>query len=1284
MEDGSALTPLIANHIVAPSAGNVSPALLHLRLLARLSDCPVYLGAPSKGVGGNGIISNNASVQPAQHQLANNGVGSGHGGSDIETRTNALTIECLRQKPIEQIMQRIPLDLLHFDQTTGDISMPAKWLRMLSQVSQTSNIAPQNYSIDSLELSKLISAATRLKLEKEEPSAGNGWALQDGGFLVDHLRGSSEASSELFGAIFGQPSASMQPIFGPIMDGTMVPNEDISSAMLKPGSTFAQRDLLIGLSQPSIIKHARLSGKSAANQGQQAAREDGSFEFRYRPDHSIAERITSQLQQTGLSSEPAVEMINVFVRSFYRHHNQEISNSIINHYLNGQSNNGHRLRPRKRIDGESNPNGGDSNTADQERRLLVLDSVLQMFQDALTSVPVLKTALIHATKQLDSLLEAFVGQEFDRWSQLAGNSLSSSRMATSESFTQQYHPKSVLESFTRFAKALFGDPDWPLELRSPVSSIPAPSQPKSTYLYQLDSRLVIGDLQGFATKQANEPASSAWFQRAISDTLSALFVDIKNDNYQVSLSAACALDFSLYESDLRNKPSLISRFQGKLCARFALLLARFASKGKIDSALSRESESSRGVSLKEKLSRHETRCISGSDAHLVQPAEPEPQAVSSDDTTSRPMDARACQSELESLALDHLVEEYENFIGDDSGDPMGASRRGQQWTTFDLFTQQVASLVVAREPALLIGSISHDDSSASQSHSGDPKSTLLARSSFWLNFIPALNCTRTLPITPNNPLVSVSSSSLLLNLNLQFNCQRGARTVYNMFEYLVTSIKQQLEARISHWIANRSSSSSNSGSGSSSGFSQNQQTLSVSNMSKSDEGLGDQQGLQLGSEEQPNSYSNHSLKPSLPVDDLQGETIQSIERRKDASNKAFMDLRSRYIGMVLLICSLFIGLILGTGACSVLQKRHTKSTERRRQRKQANQSCVDHPVMRTLSIDCESQRMLAAQHSAGKPYIEEPSNNSHHQVAVESEPDIAFALDPNNYHCEEPRVQLEPCELVEQHHHQLQDLPVAESNHVCTVGNQENNFVCWTADNDYLDGVMSLCRSHSSLSGANVISEHEQPIMLPILSKPSSEEFHSRVTFEQECLTNCNIDTHYGGSSSETPAQSSGSPTVKKRVKISDPLATERRTTNRSRVLNAQDKHQERQRDRYPANSKALYCPIHRNQSSSTMNLASSAASSSYYVDDGATFIAANDLEPWNNAQFGPVMARQYQRRNNRPGQGRPSNSSFGVVCEAAQSSHGQQVVPNGYIFAPPENSPQIGVNQTTNPSRIQ
>lgn len=78
------------------------------------------------------------------------------------------------------------------------------------------------------------------------------------------------------------------------------------------------------------------SSKGAADQGRQEARDHDPFEFRYKPDHSIAKRITSELQQTGQlsieSGEPASNVQCVRALLLPRVYNQEIANSTMSHH----------------------------------------------------------------------------------------------------------------------------------------------------------------------------------------------------------------------------------------------------------------------------------------------------------------------------------------------------------------------------------------------------------------------------------------------------------------------------------------------------------------------------------------------------------------------------------------------------------------------------------------------------------------------------------------------------------------------------------------------------------------------------------------------------------------------------------------------------------------------------------------------------------------------------------------------------------------------------------------
>lgn len=90
----------------------------------------------------------------------------------------------------------------------------------------------------------------------------------------------------------------------------------------------------------------------------------------------------------------------------------------------------------------------------------------------------------------------------------------------------------------------------------------------------------------------------------------------------------------------------------------------------------------------------------------------------------------------------------------------------------------------------------------------DHRSSFAARASFWLNSLPALNCSRTQPlhaaaVDPNHSYLGrlLGDNSPLLRLNLVFNCQIGPRNSYDVIHTHVKNIKQTLSKAIQQQLA---------------------------------------------------------------------------------------------------------------------------------------------------------------------------------------------------------------------------------------------------------------------------------------------------------------------------------------------------------------------------------------------------------------------------------------------------------------------------------------------------
>lgn len=330
MEDGSALTPLLAS---GRQSNAQAASVQHIRLVAALCECPAQSLLNSKQV----------NQTPASQHLFSAGSLATLSATD-ESRFNAAMFECLRSKPIELITRKVPLELLHLEPSTGQVLIQSRWLRT-SAAGQSSLEDPDELlPVDARQLDRLM------------------------------LRALDERGS-LHSALFGATSAlGGRPLFAPVIDGSIVPDEDLAHAMLKPGSHFGLHDLLVGLSSPVL-------DGSASNQPNTT----GKPRVHLSPDLAMAAHVDQQLASTGLTDEQAVEVVGNFARSFYRYHTQEIANSVISHYLDTFS----------------------AGLSGRSRHDNLLESLLGAFQDALVNVASLRVAIIHSLKQLELLVEPY-------------------------------------------------------------------------------------------------------------------------------------------------------------------------------------------------------------------------------------------------------------------------------------------------------------------------------------------------------------------------------------------------------------------------------------------------------------------------------------------------------------------------------------------------------------------------------------------------------------------------------------------------------------------------------------------------------------------------------------------------------------------------------------------------------------------------------------------------------------------------------------------------------------
>lgn len=1003
-------------------------------------------------------------------------------------------------------MRPIPIDLFALNQDTGELTVAPRWLSSMAKMNLSSLQLEPISGSDALSERQVLALIGRLqKLELDSLDSDTG-----------HL-------AELVGAIYRQPSASMRPIFGPLVDGTIVPDEELALSMLRPGSTFSQRDLLIGLSHPAINLEQR-----------ELQLEANLLEPRL--NYLLSERVSAEMQRSGLSNEQALELVNVFVRSFYRYHNQEISNSIVNHYLSSQL----AARSKKTRKLFNSSKWQINEEADEEtskhaklsqQQVIVFGSLMDLFEDALTNAPLIKVALIHSSKQLESLLDAFVGQQFEKWrihKQL------DSEVGSANSSESTFDQSRLIHSFVSFAKALFGDTNWPLELHS--NSNATLQQPKATYLYQLDSSLLIKELYeriNALDLQAKAESSS----RRCKEALRLAVHHFQSDEWRHRLTFSCALDPDPEDLDDTNlQTELSAQIHRWLCSKLGRVLANFVASGNVNTQYKTEVEevAQREVSLAERMEQFEVNCRHDleSDSHSVQLS-----GASAADRGANSSSNSECKQQLNSLAVEYLVGETDAIERPESDD--------ERWTVFNLFTQRFATLLrlsPAKSVPWQMSSISDE------SGQFDQRLSLPARAAFWFNFIPALNCTRTQPIVPASLVASSLPSALnssLLSLNLQFSCQQGARTALDIIGSLISSMSVQLQTMASHWTAFELSQRSQ--------ISQNHHNLRMANNSQS--GSADEEQTTEAAEE------------------LQSNRLLNSSSMWKNSNRAEPNAGKQQKNLLLLaVCLLAISFAIAIGVWVFARRRKPNSCK--------------------ITIDSEQK----------SSDLRDPSESSRAKGQSDEEAPL--------------EVELEALQL---------DAQVD-----CCPEEATDNFL-YDASNH-----LNLCRSESSmevsngplsiskrLSAPDQVPDLREPIMLPIITTPFGQHQFQSATIERSsqapkvgCLSNSSNGNHYGGSSSETQAQSSSS-LSKKRVKISDPLATARR----SHKLLAQTQNRPLSAQLNP--NEAFYCPVHRNLSSSSLNPAS------YYPTSSDLLPApANDLQ-WNELQIEMLNQQMSSAANN-------------------------------------------------------
>lgn len=1315
MEDGSALTPLVANHLQAGQNVHSNLQLSHssqnsiqyFRMLAKLLHCPLYSRSQA-----------NQQQQQQQQQQNSTQLGSisvtNHRqppliGFNDEAKNNALLFECLRHKPVEQIVQRIPLELLQQNQPTGDISIASRFLKnsalqMDSPISpldlssssssshifqfasdqqqeQTSQHRPVfNSPIDINQLKKLVMYVTREQLNKEARSVSEVKLDKDNNLVSTQL-------SELFTAIYGPTTANLRPLFGPIIDGTIIPDDDIAINMLKTSSSFGQHDLMIGISRPVFGPFS--DNYDVMNENN--INNDQLISHRVGVDHLIGDKINEKLEQEGLTSEQAIEFVNIFVRSFYRHHNQEIANSIINHYLNNANNKPTTTKIWRTAKSMQNTSSNkqqrledqelDSNEMKlHQQQLALLEALLEIFQDSFTNVPVLKTALIHATKQLDPLLNVFAGQQFEKWKQgrleQGVSSLPSSRstnnissggfsMGNSSTKFSEVERRSLLESFSHFARQLFEHSDWPLKLHSSSSSSSSSSttstttttntqqpllqQPRATYLYQLDISLLIKELQ-VALERLKLDYKGERFDivtlNSIKDNLDGVLVKLQTGDFERHLGLACAfetiyLDGGLDEEELDNN-DILSDLKQVICSKLGSLIARFVTTGNVNVQSKAEDESPNNdhkegenevededdlvENFANQALKYTRECSpisdNSADHHLVQA-----ESSTSSNITSPESKLRLkleCQAKLNKLTI--------NYLFDNESDDTKQNNIRSTWTVFNLFTQQIASLLSPKVIWNMKGVT--EASHHRQNYVLDQKSSLISKSSFWSNFIPALNCSKTQPILPASLLATSSSlpsslNSSLLSINLAFNCQQGAKTSIDVMDSLISTMEQQIESDIERWNSMQFSSRLSQSIG------QNHHNLRMANMSQS--GVGDESQVEQSlSEKQQQDDEQQTIVSNkrLPAGRITNSSLESelIIQVNDNPGKQNNDIHVKYVGIVLAACAFVVSITLASGVFVIIRQRINWTRNGRKSHQQQEEQQVDRSQHEVYQFEATGQQETT---------LSLDETNGFQANA------IANTLTVNsNYETEQ-----ESKEIIERY--EKANINVFNHHQNVTVNGSlkeaEEQQVYSRDALVYFDGRenissranLSLCRSHSSMevkttneldngcllrkrvdqleqntSPSDQPSRSDQePIMMPILTTPLGVDSRCRPATADHS-TNLDyfngqniINEHYGGSSSETQNQSTSlASSSKKRVKISDPIGTARRN-KQAMLCNNHDKHGLLQLQLQTQNS--LCCPVHHTISS---NPTLSFDTPNVYVESDLD--ATGNVHVWNGSHI--------------------------------------------------------------------
>lgn len=604
-----------------------------------------------------------------------------------EQKMNSIMFECLRRKPIELLAEKVqlPIELMQMNSYTGQISLQSN-------------------------------------------------------FSLSHTGAADESQPNSLGAMMGDDtsilSSLFRPPFGLALDPMiMPPGEDLASLMLNSSLQFGRFDLLLGLSDGSPISVAEISQQHPEQVQKQMHRS-------LRPSHILADRLSSLDEQAGLSTEQSVELINAFVRSFYRYHNQEITNSIVSHYLRRATSASMYDHPRL-------------------QNLQQLDSLLEAFQDSLVNVPLLRVALIHASHQFSPLRRIVSGRLIKA---IRVEELTEDNSTLPETKLIAKTLSQLVQSFADGVPTIYtSSEETPNDLDK--ASDEASEQPRATYLYQFNAEGIFQNIQSSIEQLTRRHSDdSVWFRVRL--VLEETLETMKSDEFPLRLGFSCA--FARFDQDElddagRSRSFAIAlKFNDWLCSTMSTIIGDFTSHGRMMLASKTQKEVMWQPEIDERRSAFGSRCM---------------------DPDLNPRTRTSCDSELTKLAFDVLAHTFTEDTLSIQPDQL----ENHNWVVFNQLTRRVASLPKPKT----IWSMSSITDNPSEL---DQKSSFAARSTFWLNFLPALNCSRTQPIN-TGPLDSGLSSNLdanspLLNLNLIFHCQNGARTSYDVIGSYIKSIQR--------------------------------------------------------------------------------------------------------------------------------------------------------------------------------------------------------------------------------------------------------------------------------------------------------------------------------------------------------------------------------------------------------------------------------------------------------------------------------------------------------------